>query len=238
MFLESKNQLSVDSAADFANALEKFAKENDMLAKQREVSNFVQKVFPEEYTRGPRVDTVPFGASITLDMHHANDSQASSSDASAKSYVSQVPGAIRELEVDAGPESMDLGHLLDAPVLPQPAGSSKKAKKADKAEPSQPANQNPRAIPNRAAPKAQPAKAIKGSGFGFKHMVLILVVLLGGLAVAYEKTDIVKDLVSDVEGMLEEEGPPEVAVDENPLLREHGARSTDGGPERDVVGPT
>ena len=28
----------------------------------------------------------------------------------------------------------------------------------------------------------------------------------------------------DVEGLFEEKGPPEVAVDENPLLREHGAR--------------
>lgn len=55
-------------------------------------------------------------------------------------------------------------------------------------------------------------------------MALILVVLLGGLAVAYEKTEVVKDAVKSVEVMFEEEGPPEVAVDENPLLREHGAR--------------
>jgi serine/threonine protein kinase len=218
-----------ETAADFANALEKFAKENDMLAKQREVSNFVQKVFPEEFTRGPRVDTVPFGASITLDMHHANDSSSSSSasasGASSKSYVSQVPGAIRELEVDSGPECMDLGHLLDAPVLPQPAGAKKKfGKKADEAENVEAANHNPRAIPNRKAPVARPVNAAKGSSFGWKHMLMILVVLLGGLAVAYEKTELVKDAFADVEGMFEEEGPPEVAVDENPLLREHGAR--------------
>jgi serine/threonine-protein kinase len=197
-----------ETAAEFANALEKFAKDHDMLAKQREVSDFVQKVFPDEYNRGPRVDTVPFGASITLDMHPSNDASASSSGASAQSYVAQVPGAIRELEVDAGPESMDLGHLLDAPVLPKPA----------------PPNENPRAIPHRAAPKASPIKPVKRSGFGWKQLLLILVVLLGGLAVAYEKTDIVNDLLADVEGMLEEEGPPEVAIDENPLLREHGAR--------------
>ena len=54
--------------------------------------------------------------------------------------------------------------------------------------------------------------------------MLILIVLLGGLAVAYEKTDVVKDAMKNVEGLFEEEGPPEVAVDENPLLREHGAR--------------
>ena len=48
--------------------------------------------------------------------------------------------------------------------------------------------------------------------------------LVGGLAVAYEKSDVVKDAVKNVEGMFEEKGPPEIAVDENPLLREHGAR--------------
>jgi serine/threonine protein kinase len=217
-----------DSAADFANALEKFAKDHDMFAKQREVSAFVQKVFPEEFTRGPRVDTVPFGASITLDMHNSNDSQASSSGAAAKSYVSQVPGAIREFEVDGGPENMDLGHLLDSPVLPQPAGSDSKAKKSEKSEKKAdkkvPANANPRAIPNRSAPTARPAKADKRSSFGWKHMLMILLVLAGGLAVAYEKTDVVKDLVKEAEGIFEDKGPPEVAVDENPLLREHGAR--------------
>jgi len=209
-----------ETASEFGSALEKFAKDHDMLAKQREVSSFVQKVFPEEFTRGPRVDTVPFGASITLDMHHANDSQASSSGASAKSYVSQVPGAIREIEVDGDPESMDLGHLLDAPVLPEPAGS-KKSRKADKKSPP---NENPRAIPDRKAPTARPDKGASRSSFGWKQMLFILVVLFGGLAVAYEKTDIVREALADFEGMLEEEGPPEVAVDENPLLREHGAR--------------
>jgi hypothetical protein len=50
------------------------------------------------------------------------------------------------------------------------------------------------------------------------------VLLLGGAAVAYDQTDIVKDAVGRVGAMFEEKGPPEVAVDENPLLREHGAR--------------
>jgi serine/threonine protein kinase len=209
-----------DSAADFANELERFAKENDMLGKQREVADFVKKVFPEEFTRGPRVDTVPFGASITLDMHHANDSGSSASASSSKSYVSQIPGAIRELEVDGSPEDLDLGHLLDAPIvapLPSPG----------RPEPdlSQRPTESPgREIPKRAAPRRRAAGPKEPSSFGWKQMVLILAVLLGGLAVAYEKTDVVKDAVKNVEGMFEEKGPPEVAVDENPLLREHGAR--------------
>ncbi len=208
-----------ESAAEFANELERFAKANDMLAKQREVADFVKKVFPEEFTRGPRVDTVPFGASITIDMHHANDSSSSSA-ASSKSYVSQVPGAIREIEVDGGGLDMDLGHLLDAPVvapLPPPANNTRPAVSE------QPTQDPPRAIPKRAAQRKSAGPGAP-SRFGWKQMALILIVLLGGLAVAYEKTDIVKDAVKNVEGMFEEKGPPEVAVDDNPLMREHGAR--------------
>jgi hypothetical protein len=202
-----------DTAADFANDLEAFAKEHDLLAKQREVADFVKKVFPEEFNRGPRVDTVPFGASITIDMHHGNGSS------SAKSYVSQVPGAIREIEVDGSPEDLDLGHLLDAPVvapLPPPANSDGSAPR-----PPEPAKK----VPKRAAPRKKHAVGpSRPSGFGWKQIVLLLVVLLGGLAVAYDQTEVVKDAVKQIEVMLEEEGPPEVAVDENPLLREHGAR--------------
>ncbi|MBW2161512.1 MAG: serine/threonine protein kinase [Deltaproteobacteria bacterium] len=102
------------SAEEFANELERFGKENKQFATQREVADFIKKVFPEEFTRGPRVDTVPFGASITLDMHHAN---ASASSDSSKSYVSQMPGAIRELEIDGAGAGLDLGHLLDAPIV-------------------------------------------------------------------------------------------------------------------------
>ena len=208
-----------ESAAEFANELERFAKENDMLGKQREVADFVKKVFPEEFTRGPRVDTVPFGASITLDMHHANDSSSSAS--SSKSYVSQVPGAIRELEVDGSGLDMDLGHLLDAPVvapLPPPANNT-----TGPALSRRPTQDPPKDIPKRAAPRRSEGPT-SPSRFGWKQLVLILVVLLGGLAVAYERTDMVKDIVNDVGGIFEDKGPPEVAVDENPLLREHGAR--------------
>ena len=207
-----------ESAAEFANELERFAKENDMLGKQREVADFVKKVFPEEFTRGPRVDTVPFGASITIDMHHANDS--SSSNASHKSYVSHIPGAIRELEVDGGGLDMDLGHLLDAPVvapLPTPAN------KVGPAGAQRPVQAPPKDIPNRAASRRSVEPKTRSLS-GWKQLALILVVLLGGLAVAYEKTDLVKDAVKNVEGIFEEKGPPEVAVDDNPLLREHGAR--------------
>jgi len=207
-----------ESAAEFANELERFAKENDMLGKQREVADFVKKVFPEEFTRGPRVDTVPFGASITIDMHRANDS--SSSNPSHKSYVSQIPGAIRELEVDGGGLDMDLGHLLDAPVvapLPTPAN------KVGPAGAQRPVQAPPKDIPNRAASRRSVEPKTRSLS-GWKQLALILVVLLGGLAVAYEKTDLVKDAVKNVEGIFEEKGPPEVAVDDNPLLREHGAR--------------
>jgi serine/threonine-protein kinase len=202
------------TAEAFARDLEEFGKSNKLFATQREVADFVKKVFPEEFTRGPRVDTVPFGASITLDMHHANDSS------SAKSYVSQIPGAIRELEVDVGGYG-DLGHLLDSPVvapLPLPA--------------SEPANSDaqavPKDIPKRAAPKKRPAGPKKSSGFGWKGIVVTLLVLLGGVAVAYDQTDIVKGAVGNLsgmfDGMFEEKGPPEVPIDDNPLLREHGAR--------------
>jgi len=134
--------------------------------------------------------------------------------------VSQIPGAIRELEVDGGGLDMDLGHLLDAPVvapLPPPANNTA-------AEPRQQAAQAaPRDIPKRRAPaKAVGTKAPSGSRW--KQLTLILIVLLGGLAVAYRETDVVKDAMKNVEGLFEEEAPPEVAVDENPLLREHGAR--------------
>jgi serine/threonine-protein kinase len=212
-----------ETAADFANALEQFAKDNEMLGKQREVADFVKKVFPEEFTRGPRVDTVPFGASITLDMHHANDSasSASASASSSKSYVSQVPGAIRELEVDGNPEDMDLGHLLDAPVvapLPAPAAQN------DVQLSQRPTEDPRRAIPNRSAPSANSKVPKRPSRFNWKLLVVFLAVLVGGSFVAYDRTDIVRDVVRDVEGMFEEKGPPEVAVDENPLLREHGAR--------------
>jgi serine/threonine protein kinase len=204
------------TAEEFANELERFGKSTQQFATQREVANFVKKVFPEEFTQGPRVDTVPFGASITLDMHHANGSSSS------KSYVSQVPGAIRELEMDGGGAGLDIGHLLDAPVvapLPSPAA----ADEAAGPDLSQRPTEGPaRAIPKRAAPKSVTPK--RPSRFGWKQFAMLIALLLGGTAVAYEQTDIVKDAVGSIETIFEDKGPPEVAVDDNPLLREHGAR--------------
>jgi len=210
------------TAEEFANELERFGKSTKQFATQREVADFVRKVFPEEFTRGPRVDTVPFGASITLDMHHANDS------ASAKSYVSQIPGAIRELEIDGAGAGLDLGHLLDAPIVePLPAIAADSAK-PDPQLSGRPTQDPPKAIPKRAAPRKGSAGPKKPSRVGWKQLAMLLVLLLGGTAVAYDQTDIVKDVLEDgvakVEAMFEEKGPPEVAVDDNPLLREHGAR--------------
>jgi serine/threonine protein kinase len=215
------------TAEEFANELERFGKSIEQLGKQREVAAFVKKVFPEEFTRGPRVDTVPFGASITLDMHHANDSSSS------KSYVSQIPGAIRELEVNSG-AGLDLGHLLDAPIVaPLPPPSSD----ASAPEPQfsqRPTQDPPKAIPKRAAPKKIGSAGAKSpSGSGWKRVAMLLLVLMGASAVAYDQTDIVKDTVANLgalEGIesirtiFEEKGPPEVAVDDNPLLAQHGAR--------------
>jgi hypothetical protein len=53
---------------------------------------------------------------------------------------------------------------------------------------------------------------------------MVILLLLGGTAVAYEQSDVVKDAVGSIEGMFEDKGPPEIAIDDNPLLREHGAR--------------
>ena len=206
------------TAEEFANELERYGKENKQFATQREVAGFVKKVFPEEFTRGPRVDTVPFGASITLDMHHANDSSSS------KSYVSQIPGAIRELEIDGAGAGLDLGHLLDAPIVaPLPPPEAEPAA-PDPQLSKRPTLDAPKKIPKRAAPKKGPVGPKKPSSFGWKQMGLLLLLLLGGLAIAYEQTDVVKDAVGDIEAMFEDKGPPEIAVDDNPLLREHGAR--------------
>ncbi|MBW1760199.1 MAG: serine/threonine protein kinase [Deltaproteobacteria bacterium] len=206
------------TAEEFANELERFGRATKQIATQREVADFVRKVFPEEFTRGPRVDTVPFGASITLDMHHANDS------ASAKSYVSQIPGAIRELEIDGAGAGLDLGHLLDAPIVEQLPAPAADPAKPDPQPSGQTVQDPPKAIPNRAAPRKRSAGPKKPSGFGWKQVAMLLVLVLGGTAVAYDQTDIVKDGVARIESMFEDKGPPEVAVDDNPLLREHGAR--------------
>lgn len=218
---EAKDRFA--TAEEFANELERFGKSNQTFAAQREVADFVKKVFPEEFSRGPRVDTVPFGASITLDMHHGSDS------ASAKSYVSQVPGAIRELEVDGSDEGPDLGHLLDAPIveqLPPPEASAANDPQFSKRPTDAPSEEfELAALKPKKKKRTKAAAGPKApSRFSGKSVALILLLLGGGAVVAYEKTDIVKETVGSVQKLFEEKGPPEIAVDDNPLLKEHGAR--------------
>jgi serine/threonine protein kinase len=214
-----------ESAEELAGELEAFGRSTNQFATQREVADFVKKVFPEEFNRGPRVDTVPFGASISVDMLHANPSAFDSQ----KSLVSAMPGAIRDLELDADQEGVDLGHLIDSPVvLPQ----AEPANNAEEPEPDliQRPTEGPKLEVQTRAPKkprqARPRSSApkQGSRFGWKQLVALLVLLVIGGAVAYDQTDVVKDAVDRVSVIFEEKGPPEVAVDENPLLLEHGAR--------------
>jgi serine/threonine-protein kinase len=214
---EAKDRFS--TAEELANELERFGRANQCFAKQREVADFMTKVFPEEYSRGPRVDTVPFGASITLDMVHANDS------ASSKSYVAHIPGAIRELEVDGDGSAADIGHLIDAPsVVPLPSPAIQRG--THSVSPSASIDVDSKPARQVAKRKKHRRSSDKSSRSGSKRMIMLLfgLLLVAGGAVAYDRPDVVKDAVGRIEGMFEEEGPPEVALDENPLLQQHGAR--------------
>jgi serine/threonine-protein kinase len=197
------------TAEEFGDALEKFGKSTEQFARQREVSDFIQKVFPEEVTRGPRVDTVPFGASITLDMHHANDS--------SKSYVSQVPG-VRELEVDASAD-LDLSHLLDAGPVPAtaPKPTTTASKEEDASGPR--LSRQPTLDPPKRATKG-PARRKPVRRRSRKSLVVLLAALVAVGGFAMVKYDGMKY----VEGLFPDEGPPEIALDDNPLLQQHGAR--------------
>ena len=217
---EAKDRFA--TAEEFAGELEAFGKSTNQLATQREVADFIKKVFPEEFNRGPRVDTVPFGASIAVDVLQADalDSQ--------KSYVSQVPGAIRDLEIDGDAVGVDLGHLIDAPVvLPHAAPANKDASPAPdlSQRPTEPAEIK---LPKKAASPKPKRASKKPSRFGWKQSAVLLFILFGGAAAAYHQNDAVKEAVNEAVDSFavafEEKGPPEVAIDENPLLREHGAR--------------
>jgi len=208
---DAKDRFS--TAEELANELEQFGRTNQMFAKQREVADFVTKVFPEEFSRGPRVDTVPFGASITLDMLHANDASSS------KSYVSHIPGAIRELEVDATGDENDIAHLIDAPpVAPLPSSAIQPGTASLRPTPS-----NDQTTPPSKRRGERSIGRRKPAG-GRKMLLLFALLVVGGGAFAYDQTDVVKEAVGRVGAMFEEEGPPEVALDENPLLQQHGAR--------------
>jgi hypothetical protein len=161
---------------------------------------------------------VPFGASIAVSVLNADalDSQ--------KSYVSQVPGAIRDLEIDGDAGGVDLGHLIDAPVvLPHAAPANKDASPTPdlSQRPTEPAEIKP--AKKAASPKPKSASK-KPSRFGWKQSAALLLILAGGAVAAYHQNDAVKEAVDGLAVVFEEKGPPEVAIDENPLLREHGAR--------------
>ncbi|MBT8469497.1 MAG: protein kinase [Deltaproteobacteria bacterium] len=207
------------TAEEFAGELEAFGKSTKQLATQREVADFIKKVFPEEFNRGPRVDTVPFGASVAVSVMNAEglDSQ--------KSYVSQLPGAIRDLEIDGDAAGVDLGHLIDAPVvLPHAAPANKEASSGpDLTEPPKTETAEVKPPKKAASPKRRPAPK-KPSRFGWKQSLALLVILFGGAAAAYHQNDSVREAVDGFSVNFQENGPPEVAIDENPLLREHGAR--------------
>lgn len=211
---EAKDRFA--TAEELANELEQFGRANQMFAKQREVADFVTKVFPEEFSRGPRVDTVPFGASITLDMMHANDSSSS------KSYVAHIPGAIRELEIDGGDGEVDIAHLIDAPkAIPLPSSAIQPG--TSSLQPAAPDDRS-RSGSKRAAKRKRPARSRSSSGSSRKMLLLLGLLLVGGGAFAYDQTEMVKEAMGRVGALFEEQGPPEVALDENPLLQQHGAR--------------
>lgn len=203
------------TAEEFADALEKFGKSTQQFARQREVSDFIQKVFPEECSRGPRVDTVPFGASITLDMHHANDS--------SKSYVSQVPG-VRELDIEVG-AGLDLGHLLDggATALPAPQPGTSSDDEASGPRLSRQPTVDPPKRTRKGPPRGTPFPRTN-----WKRLVGLLIVLLAAGGVAMVQFGFVKDdfdgVLRDVKNIFRDKGPPEIALGDNPLLRQHGAR--------------
>lgn len=197
------------TAEELADALEKFGKSTQQFAPQREVSDFIKKVFPEEFARGPRVDTVPFGSSYSVDMYHANDS--------SKSYVSQIPG-VRELEVD-GTGGLDLSHLLDGAAAPAtaPEPGTTTSPDEDASGPRLSRKQAANA-PKRAT--TGPDRGRRGPKRNWKRLVALLLVVVAGGGYAMTKLDGMKY----VRALFPNEGPPEIALDENPLLQQHGAR--------------
>ncbi|MEM7136671.1 MAG: serine/threonine-protein kinase [Myxococcota bacterium] len=204
------------TAGEFADALEKLGKSTQQFARQREVSDFIKKIFPEEFNKGPRVDTVPFGASYSVDMHHENDS--------SKSYMSQIPG-VRELEVDAG-GGLDLGHLLDTGSEPEPAPTLAPESEAQDESSGPRLSQQP--APQPKAPKIgtrhrrQPPTGASNKGL-FKLLAVLVVAALGAFFY-FDGSEQVDRWVKSAKTMFEDEGPKQIPQDDNPLLQEHGAR--------------
>ncbi|MGB5813523.1 MAG: serine/threonine-protein kinase [Polyangiales bacterium] len=203
------------TAGELADALENLGKSTQQFARQREVSDFIRKVFPEELTKGPRVDTVPFGASYSVDMHHANDS--------SKSYMSQIPG-VRELEVDGG-GGLDLGYLLDTgsePEAPPARESSGDDEGSGPRLSKTPATETPKLVTARPAPQRKPPS--RSGKKGILKLLLALVVVSVGAFVYFDGMNQIDGWVLDAKKMFRDEGPPQIAQDDNPLLQEHGAR--------------
>ena len=209
------------TAGEFADALEKFGRSSQQFARQRDLSDFVKRVFPEEFARGPRVDTVPFGASYSIDMHHASDS------VSGKSYVSQIPG-VRELDID-GAGGLDLNHLLDSRAAPPPVSAvetkrtdSNSAARGTSASRAAPAVEPP-------TPRPQPIRGRTPARMRRRTplLLVLLVALIAGGGFAAFELDAMKHIERSVpwlSGLFDEEATPEIVLGDNPLLREHGAR--------------
>lgn len=201
------------TAGEFADALEKFGKSRQQFARQREVSDFIKKVFPEEFSKGPRVDTVPFGTSYSVDMHHENDS--------SKSYVSQIPG-VRELEVD-GDGGLDLNHLLDTGSEPEAgAALAPNTLPEDEEGGSGPRlSRKPTIDPPRRTVAKGPARRGPRPERISKKSLLLLIVMLGAggfAATKYDAGRYVEPWVERIRGMVvEDEGPATIAQGDNPL---------------------
>ncbi len=193
---------------ELADALEKFGKSTQQFARQREVSDFIKKIFPEEFARGPRVDTVPFGSSYTVDMH-ANDS--------SKSYVSQIPG-VRELEVEGG-AGLDLSHLLDATAGPANATEPGTGAASDDDVSGPRLSQKAGADVPKRVTGALDRSSLAPRRRWRRLIPLLLVAVVGG-GFAMTKLGGMKY----VRALFPDDGPAEIALDENPLLQQHGAR--------------
>lgn len=186
------------SAGEFADTLDRYARSTDQVVPQRQVQQFIRQVFAEEFHRGPRVDTVPFGSSYNADV----DSDSGSSAAPARSV------GFRELSDDnRDGGDADLGHLLEMPAAP--ATNDK-----EKADPLgsffvKPSSRRPvpRAIQRGRASSSRRSRFPK---------LLILLIIAGAGGAAYHYGDF--DLLTD------KGGKRALVVDANPLMQGQGSR--------------
>ena len=186
------------SAGEFAEALDDYARSTDQVVPQRQVQQFVRQVFAEEFHRGPRVDTVPFGSSYNADV----DSDGGVSSAPARSV------GLRELSDenhDGG--DADLAHLLEMPAPPAtPDKGTSDSMGSFFVRPSD-RRSAPRAIHRGRAPTSKRSSVPK---------LLILLVIAGAAGAAYYYGAL--DLLSD------KERTRAFTVDSNPLTQRQGSR--------------